>query len=815
MRRGEIMLNWLEQFRRDVQFGVRGLVRSPGFAVLATVSLALGIMATTAIYSVVHAVVLDPFPYKDVDRLMSVRVSNTAQRGFRTGYSVDQFVEIAERSTIFEGVIASTISDVLWTGAGDPQRLRGNHGTFNTFDVMGVAPIIGRTPEPADQRPNAEPVAVLGYRFWQRQFGGDPGVLGRRLQLNGVARTVIGVMPKRFMWRGADVYLPVSLERGRTVEGVRNVHLLGRLKPGITDAQAEADLAPIITDLKKREPLQFPEQWRVGVQSFKQTFPSSIARDVWVLLGAVGLLLVIACANVSNLLLARAGTRQREMTVRAALGAGRGRIVRQLLTESLILSLAAGALGTLLAFAGLPAILSLVPPGTIPDESEISLNRTVLMFALLVSAATSILCGLAPALHSSRRDLAVSMRESGRGLAGGSRQAVLRKTLVVAEVALSLMLLAGSSVLLRAFLAMQQVDLGTPPERVLTMRVPLPSQQYPDAPRRTAFFQELLQRVNALPGVAAAAVSSGLHPLGAMRAPAEVPGAPSSSEAIPIHSVSAGYPSALGIRLAQGRLLTEADVTARHPVALVNERFVRMRLTGLPPLGQTVRIPRLKEPPFSAGNDSFQIVGVVRDALNVGLTEPVLPEIYVPFTTAPMINHVIVRTHGDPAGVTRGVVSQVYAIDPGQPVAAVVTLDTILRENVHATPRFNLVLLSVFAAVGLALAVVGVYGVMSSAVAQERQEIGVRMALGADGGAIARMVILRGARLLLAGTLLGLAGSVAAARLLTQAVWRVPAFDPIAFAAGAAILLTVGLLACAWPARRAMRIDPIVAIRQD
>ncbi|HEY1302322.1 MAG TPA: ABC transporter permease, partial [Vicinamibacterales bacterium] len=443
------MPSWLEQTLRDVRYGARSLLKTPGSSALAILSLATGVMATTVIYSVLHAVVLDPFPYKDVDRLMSVRVMDPSQRGFRTYYSVDQFLEIAERSTIFEGVIASTISDVLWADEGDPQRLRGNHGTFNTFDVMGVRPLMGRTPTADDAKPGATPVVVLGYRFWQRQFGGDPSVIGRELRLNDIVRTVIGVMPKRFMWRGADVYLPVTFQRGHDVEGVRIVHLLGRLKPGISEAQAEADLRPIIADLKAREPDQFPDRWRVGLLSFKETFPSGITQDIWVLFGAVALLLLIACANVSNLLISKATARQREMTVRAALGASRARIIRQLLTESLLLALAAGVAGVLLAYAGLPAILSLVPPGTIPDESEIALSLPVLIFTLVLSGVTSVVCGLAPALHSSRRDVARSMREAGRGLAGNSGQALLRKGLVVAEVALSLMLLVGSSLLVR------------------------------------------------------------------------------------------------------------------------------------------------------------------------------------------------------------------------------------------------------------------------------------------------------------------------------------------------------------------------------
>ncbi len=809
-------MKWVDQLQRDVRFAVRSLAKTPGFTALAVMSLAVGIMAATAMYSVLHAVVLDPFPYKDVDRLMSVRVTNANLRGSRTGYSVDQFLEIAERSTIFDGVIASTVSDVLWSGEGDPQKLRGNHGTFNTFDVMGVPPLIGRTPDANDARPGAAPVTVLGYRFWQRQFGGDPHVVGRQMRLNDVSRTIIGVMPKRFMWRGADVYLPVHFQRGQSVEGVTGVHLLGRLKRGVTESQAEADLRPIIEDLKKREPGQFPETWRVGLLPFAQTFPSGITGDIWVLFGAVSLLLVIACANVSNLLLSRAASRQREMSVRAALGANRSRLVRQLLTESLLLALAAGAAGTALAYAGLPMILALVPPGTIPDESEVSIDHSVLLFTLLLSAATSVVCGLAPALHSSRRDLANAMRESGRSVAGGPRQALLRKMLVIAEVALALILLVGSSLLIRTFVALQRTQLGYDPGRLLTLRVPLSPQRYPDAQRRLAFYQDLLPRIRAVPGVAAVGVNTGLHPLGNMWTAAEVPGTPSSAEPVVVHQVDEGYTAAMGIRLVAGRLLADDDVRAVRPVAVVNERFVRARLGDRPPLGQSVRLPRLAQAPFNSKHDRFDIVGVAADTPNAGLSDPTLPEVYVPFTESGFVNRIVVRASGpDAAGLARAVSREVYAVDSSQPVANVMTLEALLREEEYATPRFNLILLSVFGGIGLTLAVVGVYGVMSNAVAQQRQEIGVRMALGASSGAIARMILARGSRLLGVGLVVGLAGSIVIARLLARQVWNISPFDPLAFTAVSLVVLAAGVQACLWPAWRASRIDPIVALRED
>jgi putative ABC transport system permease protein len=808
------MLTWLRQFPQDVRFGIRTFVHTPGFTLLAVLSLALGVMATTAMYSVIHAVVLDPFPYKDVDNLMSVRVWDPGQRGSRLGYTTDQFLEIAERNTIFEGVIASTISDVLWTGDGDPQRLRGNYGTANTFVVMGVPPILGRPYLPEDGRPDAGAVVVLGHRFWQRQFAGDPNVIGRQLRLNDKVRTVVGVMPKRFMWRGADVYLPVTFERGRTVEGVRNVHLLGRLKPGVTEAQAEADLRPIIEDLVRREPAQFPRTWRVGLLSFKETFPSSIRQNLWVLFGAVGLLLLISCANVSNLLLSKAAGRQREMAVRAALGGSPSRLLRQLLTESLILAVAGGIAGTALAYGALSVILTLVPPNTIPDEAEIALNLPVLIFTLAVSGATSLLFGLAPALYTSGRDLANPLRIGGRSLAGGT-QTILRKGLVVGAVALSIMLMVGASLMIRTVLAIGNVDIGFRTDRVLTVRVPLPELKYPDAPRRVAFFERVLPEIDGIPGVSAVGLNTGVHPLGNIGWPIEVPGMPANDQPVVVHQVNADYTSAFAIRLIKGRVFSASEVGARRQLALVNEAFVRTRLQGAEAVGRLVRVPRLKQPPASLPDDGFEIVGVVGDTLNRGVTDQIMPEVYIPYTLLGMANRLVVLTDGNPAGVTRAVLDRIYATDPDQPVTDVRTMDSLLADFVYAGPRFNVVLLSVFAALGLALAIVGVYGVMSHTVSQQTREIGVRIALGADPRSVARSVIRSGVLLLLAGVGLGLVGSVFAARLLAGQIWKVSPLDPVSFAAVSAALLLAGLQACAWPAWRAARTQPIIALRQE
>jgi len=790
------------------------LRKNSGFTAVAVLTLALGVMATTAMYSVVHAVVLDPFPYKDVDRLMSVRVQEPGQREGRVYYSTDQFLEIAERNSIFEGTIASTISDVVWTNDGEPQRLRGNHVTTNTFEIMGVPPLLGRAVTPADGAPEATPVVVLGYRFWQRQFGEDKGVLGRELKLNGVVRTIVGVMPRRFMWRGADVYVPIVFQRGKVTEGVRSVHVLGRLKPGVTEAQGEVDLKPIIEELQKREPAQFPEKWRVGLLSFRETFPSDLRETLWILFGAVGLLLVIACVNVSNLLLSRASARQREMAVRAALGARRRRLLRQLLTESLLLAVPGSALGIVLAYVGLTAIIAIVPAGTIPDESEISINSAVLIFTVLISVLTAVVFGLAPAWQASKPELAKSLKDARGAVSGGRGQVHVRNGLVVAEVALSVMLLVGATLMMRTLLALQDVDLGIRTDRLLTLRIPLPDQRYPDPARRIMFFRELLERVKAVPGVAAAGLNTGMHPFGNWGLPVDVAGSGQrDARPVVVHQVSGEYTEVLEIALLQGRLFTDADLYGRRHLAVVNQAFVRRYFTGQEPLGRGVHIPRMLTPPFNLTDGSFQIVGIVRDTLNRSLRNEVQPELYMPYTVTGLADRLVVRIQADPATVTNAVRSQVYSLDKDQPVTEVRTMQAMLDNFVFSDARFSLALFSVFAALGLSLAVIGVYGVISHAVSRRKQEIGVRIALGASSSQIVRMILSSGLTLIGVGIALGLAGSAAAARVLQQMIWKVSPFDPLSFAIVAVVLLIVGMQACLWPAFRAARVDPVSVLR--
>jgi predicted permease len=794
---------------KDLAYGFRQMRRSPAASITAILSMALGIGAATAIFSVVHGVVLNPFPYKDVGTLMSVRVTEPGVPFGRTGYTVDQFLEIRDRNTIFSGVTGSTISDVFWTGREVPERLRGNHTTYDGLEIMGVPALVGRTFTRADA---GSDVCVLGFRFWQRQFAGDFNAIGQTMLLNGRVRTILGVMPPRFMWRGADVYIPLDLQRGTIQEGVEFLHLTGRLKPGVTHAQAEADLKPIFDEFARADPQRFPQGYRVGLLSFADTFPSGITDVLWALFGAVGLLLAIACANVSNLMLAQSLDRAREMAVRAALGASPARLLRQVLTEGLWVAILGGALGVLFAWVGLKGILALVPPFTIPDEADVRLNLPVLAFAVLVSVVTALLAALVPAIRAGRRDVVEPIKDSSRSSRGRGKS-LLAGGLVVSEVAFSLVLLVGATLTIRSLLAVTTREYGVDTQNVLIVRTPLDPARYSQSERRILFAERLAEAVQAIPAVEYAAVTYGVHPFGSGMMPVEAPGVDDTRPAM-VHHVGADYISVFRIPLRQGRLLTEDDVRARRQYALVGETFAKRYFSGRSALGAQFRLPRLRNEPFQIAETAFEIIGVVGDTTRAFGNEH-FPDVYIPHSLSGMANFgLVVRPKsGDALSLLPTLRETVASIDRDQPLVEPQLIDSMIARFVTAGPKFSVVLFGVFASIGLTLAAVGIYGVIAKSVASRTQEIGIRMALGASVRDVVAMVVKQGARLVVLGLIVGLFASAAAVRALRSFLAGVSEYDPAAVVAALAIVLLAGLLASCIPARRAASVSPVQALK--
>ena len=804
----------LETFVQDLRYGSRELRKNPGFAVTAILSLALGIMAVTAMYSVIHGVILDPFPYRDTDQLMSIIVRNAEQRGGRGSYTPEEYAELVRRATVFGGIAGSTISDVLWTTGGEPRRLRGNHISNNGFDVMGVPAMLGRTVTGAEEEPETK--AVLGYRFWMRQFGGNAAVLGSTLILNGRPRTIVGVMPPRFMFRGADVYLPLRYRAGEAQEGVDSVWVTARLKPGISIARAQADLDPIIRDLSARYPTRYPKKWRIDLISFKETFPSGIRSILWIMFGAVGLLLLIACANVSNLLLARASARESEIAMRSALGAGRLRLFRQLLTESLVLGFSGGALGVLMSWLGLKAILAIIPPYVIPDESEVVLNAPVLAFSVALCVATTLIAGFAPALHAASGELARTLKEAGRGTGGSRRMAWVRGVLVVVELSLAVVLLSGAGLFLHTFLKLKTAPLGAGIENRLVARIPLRAERYPTPEARASFIREVLDHVRALPGVLSASINAGLHPLGSWTMGAEIAGSQDAAgRAVNLHQVDAEYLKTTGIRLLRGRWLDDASVAARRHVAVANESFVKQWSPSQAALGRVVRLPRLRMPPLSATDDSFEIIGVTEDALHDLHSGEPRPEIYIPYSVTGIADLLVIHPAAEPMLLASAVRREVYQLDKSQFVDDPHSLETEMERDVYSGGRFRLWLMGVFGVLGLALAVIGVYGLISQFVVLQRREFGIRAAIGAAFGNIMGLVLFRGMRLIAAGLI---AGTIVTLLLLKRFGLLLGVTDPFnatAIAGAGVILLAAALAACLGPALRAARTDPAQVLRLE
>ena len=808
--------------RQDIGYALRTLRKAPGFAIVSVLTLALGIGASTAIFSVIDNILMEPFPYRDANRLVSVQIHDTErnEQGGRASFSGPEFLEYVEQNHSFDGAIADAGIDVLYTRKEGTENYRGELVTPGTFEFFGLQPLLGRTMQAADYEPGAPPVFVMRYKTWVNQFSADPKILNQTFVLNGTPRTLIGVMPPRFAWGDADMWIPAKPERAAKMTDYgfpQFWFLLGHLKPGVSEKQAQADFTVIANRQAQVHAKDYPKHFNVEIQSLADLVVGRFRATLYIVLTAVGLLLLIGCGNVANLLLARATAREKEFAIRAALGAGRWRLVRQLLVESLILASGGAVFGVLFAWAGLKSLVAAMPQDIIPAESVIRLNAPVLVFTLAVAGLTALVFGLLPALQAARRDLNDPLRDSGKGVAGGSQHGRLRDAVVVLEVALSLTLLVAAGLLMRSFVALREVHLGLQPDHILVARLPLPTDRYKTAGQVAGFFRPLLLRLKALPGVVDATETSTLPPYGGIPTDLEISGKshPDTWNA-PFQLCSEGYFPVLKIQFVGGRPFTEQEVNDARKLAVVNQTFVHKYLHDENPMGQRVHLLQLETFPDPLHDAWFEIIGEVADVKNQGLQEPVTPEVWVPYTvTGSAARGVLVRTAQEPMSMMNTVRNEIWATDRSVALTLTGTLEGYLRQFSFAGPRFGFLLMTIFAGIGLILVTVGVYSVLAYTAARRTHEMGIRMALGAEGRDVLRLVILMGLRLVALGVVIGVVASLLLARVIATQLWGVSAYDPFTLGTVAALLLITGLVACWVPARRAAGVDPLVALRYE
>ena len=819
----------LDSLARDFRYALRTFRKDRRFSLIAIFALALGIGASTVVFSVVYNVFFQALPYKYFDRSVVFEVRNTANVGGSKGrayFSPEEFRAFREQNHVFADMIAHGVVGRLFYDDGKSTRVlpSGASVSTNTFDYLGVLPMLGRTISEQDGRPDAPPVFVMNYRLWQREFGSDPKILGKSFILRGTPRTLVGIMPARFNAFGASLWMPM-----RTDESGGN--LIARLKPGVSVQAAGAELDAIAHRLQKTNLRgTFPETFRVEAQTLLDSLIGSFKNTLYALLAAVLLLLLIACSNVANLLLARATAREREIAMRVTLGATRGRLIRQLLVESFVLAAAASAVGCGLAYFGLKAVITLIPAGTFPEETVIRMNAPILLLTLGVTFLSTILCGLAPALHIVQGDVQPHLAGSGKGTAVGFRQGKLRAVLVVAEVALSIVLLIGAGLLMRSFLILTRVDLGFNPKNVLYFELVWrdsynfswsdPASIVKVRTRKNLVTRQLLDRMKAVPGVLSAAECDEEPPLKFDSTDVIIPGRPHVERwEARQESVSEDYFQTLGVPLLHGRDFSEEDVNAARHVMVINQAFARQYFPNEDPLGRKVKLAALDQPYRDAPRDTyFEIVGVVanyksRDYENPSWQE--FPEAFIPYSVEMFYwRTIMARTSVDANAALGSMAKEVQSVDPGVAIGTSGTLENSLREF-YRGPQFELVTLTAFSVIGLALVVIGVFSVMGYTVALQTREIGVRMALGAQQRSILRLVLFNGLRPVVAGTFIGLLASYALTRFLASQISGVSATDPSTFAAVVAIVVSAGLAACLLPARRAAQTDPLVALRYE
>jgi putative ABC transport system permease protein len=799
---------------KDIRFGLRTLARNPGTTLAALLALALGIGANTAIFSVVSGVMLEPLPYPEPDELMFVLEKNP-ELGFpRFSVSPHNFEDWRRESRSFTGLVAIDNTRMNLTGGDQPESVQGVRVSADFFRVLGKEPVRGRGFRREEERLGSHRVAVISHGLWQRRFGSEPSAVGATLRLDGEPYTIVGIAPPGFDFpQERDLWVPLAFDMAQENRGGHYLLVLGRLADRVSEEQAQAEMDGIAARIARAYP-DVQTGWGVEIVPLRELIVEDVRPALLILLVFVSFVLLIACANVANLLLARVASRERELAVRTALGAGRARLVRQMLTETMVLFLAGGALGLLLAFWGIRALLALDPDG-IPRAQEIGLDGRVLAFTLLVSLLTGLLFGLVPALSAAGRQLAESLKEGGRAMAGGVRGRLMRNLLVLGQVALTLVLLVGAGLLIQSFSRLQAVDPGFRPEGVLTARVALPPAEYAEPARQIAFHQHLLERLQGLPGVESAATIFPL-PLGesnmVLAFTVEGRPAPPPNE-VPntnVRGVSPDYFRVLGIALRQGRVFTHQDVQGSLPVVVVNETMAKKIWPGESPLGKRITFGDPAQP-----GDWLTVVGVVADVRHQALNEEPGSEAYWPQYQQPFADaSLVLRTSRDPASLADGVRQAVRSLDPNLPVDQIRTMEDRVAQSL-AQSRFKMVLLTLFAGLALVLAAVGLYGVVSYSVAQRTHEIGIRMALGAERRNVLRLVVRQGMVVVLIGVAVGLAGAWYASRFLAGQVYGVSAKDPVTFLAVPLVLLAVALLANYLPARRATQVDPLVALRQE
>jgi putative ABC transport system permease protein len=806
----------MDAFLNDIRYAIRNLIKRPGFTIIAAITLALGIGANTAIFSSVYALLLKPLPFPELDRVVAVWDSYPGKGVKRNEVAMANYLDWRAQTQSFEQLALYSWWSANLTGVDPPERIQGMAVTANFFDALGVKPVMGRNFAEEENQPGKDTVAILTHKLWQRRFGGDPNILGKAVTLGGEFCTVVGVLPENFAYPvNAEVYSPIPISPKSA--GNRQFHsyyVIGRLKHGVPVQSAQADIDNITARLEK----QYPE---TNTGSRATVFP--IVADtvrkydtgLWVGMAAVAFVLLIACANVANLMLARASGRQKEIALRAALGASRWRIIRQLLTESSIVALIGGALGILVAVWGIDALRSANPGDAAkfaPGWHQLGINVTVLIFTVVVSLLSGLLFGLAPALQVSKPDLNSTLKESSRQSSGRSHW--LRSSLVVLEVALSLVLLVGAGLFFRSFIALFKTDPGFNPDNVLTMSLILSPDKYKEEPPIAAFYADLVERVKAKPGVASAAVVNYL-PLGSSNSSETflVEGAPTPApgdENIGRYRVcTPDYFATMQIPILKGRAFTDQDKAGAQPVVIVNETLARTYWPNQDAIGKRIRFDGpLDRVPW------MEVVGVAKDVRHE-LTIEVTPEFYLPVAQDAWRSGVLVaRTTVDPASLAGSMRQEVWAIDKDQPVFDVRTMQEVRSISV-GLQKFNSLMIGIFAVVALLLASIGIYGVMSFAVTQRTQEIGIRMALGARAPDVLKLVVVNGMRLAVLGLAIGLIASFALTRFISTLLFGVAPTDPLTFSVVSLCLLAAAFLACYLPARRATKVDPLVALRYE